>query len=175
MAQAPTESAPTTLELRFKRWTAVGVVCFLGLLAALPFRANPHVLSPTVAPSHRERSLRFRAESADNSPGEAGRDIGVAPAKRVLPATKRPGIVMENSSLISENASEKLQTASTNPARKVSGIWTAEDGQNLMDIAEDALGDRRRWRELIELNPQIRSPFDPISAGASIVLPKTAE
>lgn len=43
-----------------------------------------------------------------------------------------------------------------------------------MDIAERVLGDRRRWRELIELNPQHRSPFDELSPGAEIRLPTAA-
>lgn len=48
--------------------------------------------------------------------------------------------------------------------------YVALHGENLMDIAERILGDRRRWKELVDLNPQFRSGFDEVREGEEIVI-----
>lgn len=184
MAQALPENQNRSLELRFKRWTAVAVVCFMGLLAALPFRSTPGDAAPHVAPSHRERSLRFRAEAETATPTLSEAEsrplmsepsspppkpkVTVAPAiHRSAPKPSEP-IAAEKEHPTEPFAAEP----SHGPAVEKPNSCVARRGENLMDIAERALGDRRRWKELMELNQQHRSAFDELTEGEAIVLPE---
>lgn len=191
MAQALPESQTRSLELRFKRWTAVAVVCFLGLLAALPFRSTPGTSGPPVAPSHRERSLRFRADSeavplgkyeADSRPIIAESPAASQPPSASPPPSTKPKATVAPAihRLLPENVKPQdpepgeasVAEFPAEPAEEKPLHCTARRGENLMDIAERALGDRRRWKELMELNPQHRSAFDELAEGETIALPE---
>lgn len=190
MAQALPENQNRSLELRFKRWTAVAVVCFMGLLAALPFRSTPSASGPPVAPSHRERSLRFRADSEAFAPTQIEHDsrplipeasktpaprptATVAPAiHRVVPKDVVPKDVDPVASDRAEQDEPRVVESPIEPTEEKSLPCTARRGENLMDVAERALGDRRRWKELMELNPEHRSAFDELTEGETIVLPE---
>jgi hypothetical protein len=198
MSKPNLEQTPSTLELRFKRWTAVGVVCFLGLLAALPFRSTPSAPSQPVAASHRERSLRFRAEDAEPKLHE--RDGGIRPAP-VAPRTEHPSSISsaraaksaaESSlpkaavELVGNESPPAVPGGAESEPTPVESEWRTKSplvepkaprtcvalrGENLMDVAERALGDRSRSGELIELNPAIRSKFEELAEGAEVLLP----
>lgn len=204
MAQLTTDEPPRTLELRFKRWTAVGVVCMLGLLAALPFRSHPDAFAPTVAPSHRERSLRFRAESeaTETMPLIGGRrpasdvatEFGTDAAPRtfetpeqvsaVLAADLRGSAAEGRDQAVRDWAGKKPPGKESSgkpiagkerddPPESRAGYCQVQPGENLMDVAERVLNDRRRWRELMEANPSLRSPFDELDDVVEIAIPKS--
>ncbi len=192
------EKLPSSLELRTKRWTAVAVVCFMGLLAALPFRSAPPVPSATVASSHRERSLRFRAEAAEPT---ATTRLAAEPPKASVqpvrsqpkPAISTPSVSLESpiTSHVAETnepaaVAEPIATKQVGEPSLVDSTWrskassaagnipkscVAQKGENLMDIAERVLGDRLRWKELVELNPKYRSGFDEVVEGEEILTP----
>lgn len=193
MASTNLAPPPPPLELRAKRWTAVAVVCFLGLLAALPFRSAPHSLPPTVASSHRERSLRFRAEAPDPLPypsaaPESIKPISGPPSTRSEPLgpTTSPELAHP---VVTDEINEGVQSTSDleslNKSLEPDPTWRAKEpisrkaplekcvarhGENLMDIADRVLGDRKRWKELVELNPQFRSGFDEVGEGEEIII-----
>jgi len=66
------------------------------------------------------------------------------------------------------------------PAQLAGKQWTAEDGtrlyrvggngESLLEIARNILGDGRRWAEIYRLNPDLRPEF-PIPAGKDIKIP----
>ena len=190
MAQALPENQNRSLELRFKRWTAVAVVCFMGLLAALPFRSTPSTSGTPVAPSHRERSLRFRADSEAITPTQNEHDSrplipdssktpALRPTATVAPAIHRvvpKDVLPEDVRPVAGDREEQVETrvleSPAEPVDEKSLPCTARRGENLMDVAERALGDRRRWKELMELNPEHRSAFDELTEGEAIVLPE---
>lgn len=236
------ENQNPSIELRFKRWTAVAAVCFTGLLAALPFRSTPQPLANALAPSHRERSLRYRAETPDSNPlladdsaelrsvprsspsapssahsasahatsaqavsapnakpdlkraGQATQAIDPDSAEQpvdtstlesVEPTSKQAVVAAHETKAAAEHhdvtegrgADEGAEEASgwrtlkPNSAEPSATSCRALRGENLMDIAERVLGDRRQWRDLIRLNPDQRSPFDELSEGTEILLP----
>lgn len=179
MAQTNLESPTSSLELRFKRWTAVAVVCFLGLLAALPFRSTPSATGNVVAPSHRERSLRFRAEAASSPAPQResqSRPASHEPAPKPQPASS-PSVYQASQNLSDGHRESLVETPPSrdlprqaNAPQELPQACIARRGENLMDIAERALGDRRRWKELMALNPKHRSAFDELAEGEVIVV-----
>jgi len=66
------------------------------------------------------------------------------------------------------------------PTQLAGKQWTAEDGtrlyrvggngESLLEIARNILGDGRRWAEIYRLNPELRPEF-PIPAGKDIKIP----
>lgn len=182
MAKQISENTNSPLELRFKRWTAVAVVCFLGLLAALPFRSAPQASGPTIAPSHRERSLRFRAEAASEMASRANSESESQPPRNLPSTTTAERSAVQNApknlalSSPEPEAESPVETrvspVSAAPAIDAPRACLAKRGETLMDIAERALGDRRRWRELMALNPEHRSAFDELAEGEEVLLPE---
>jgi nucleoid-associated protein YgaU len=194
MATPTPETTSSSLELRSKRWTAVAVVCFMGLLAALPFRSAPQIPNTTVASSHRERSLRFRADTLE--PASYPRiavektNADIQPVHSQFKPVSSP-VASETfapsttTQLVDPTGSPTATEPSIEPSEEDSG-WrskasasvsnvprscVAQRGENLMDIAERVLGDRLRWKELVELNPKYRSGFDEIGEGEEILTP----
>ena len=49
----------------------------------------------------------------------------------------------------------------------------AGDGQMLIEIAQQTLGDRGRWSEIYRLNPTLRPEY-PVPGGTEIRLPNNA-
>lgn len=110
---------------------------------------------PTTAPSLTAASTTESPTSASNA------GAATITAARSSPSNS-PSAIPETGSVNSQAGAE----ASTND-------YVVAAGDDLWSISERLLGDGRRWRMLVELNPQLSDPLSELQAGTHLTVPAT--
>lgn len=176
------DAAPGTLELQAPREQPAPEQV-IGLKAAGPTQA--------LAASARTYAVRTGdtlSEIAQRELGSARRwqelvsaNPGLDPSKlRVGQSIRIPGAPALGGEprTAAVNAAAPKQGAAPKPAAPAKAgasgkTWKVGQGENLWRIAERALGDGKRWREIASLNPKVNP--DKLLLGQELVLPGSAQ
>ncbi|MHB2265441.1 tetratricopeptide repeat protein [Aliihoeflea sp. PC F10.4] len=71
-----------------------------------------------------------------------------------------------------EPAEQAVETASAANPEPVQDVHSVSPGQSLWDIARDRLGDGNRFREILDLNPDLRGNPNLLRPGQTLVMPQ---
>lgn len=148
------------------------------------------VREPVIGAKTSAEGRTYVVRSGDTLSEIAQRELGSSKRWRELVAAN-PGLdparlgVGKRIRIPGAGAAHAAPVSASEPARKspsrpsaaekpaASGkTWTVGAGESLWRIAEKALGDGKRWREIAALNPKVNP--DRLSAGTVLVLPAGA-
>jgi tetratricopeptide (TPR) repeat protein len=92
---------------------------------------------------------------------------GVAVAAAAVPPVEKPVASEQPEPTTDQTVQEPAVTdGGAQPA-----VYTVNKGESLWDIARDVLGDGQRFRELIDLNPELKRYPDRLQPGQTLKLP----
>ncbi len=101
---------------------------------------------------------------------DAGATVPATP-----PASPAPAVMPEKKTETSPSSPSVVEpAAAAMPAAAPTAVpasYTVRAGQSLWSIADDALGDGKRYREILDLNPMLRGNPARLQPGQELVLP----
>ncbi|MGV3548248.1 tetratricopeptide repeat protein [Rhizobium sp.] len=109
--------------------------------------------------------LEVKKAAQEEKPSDTTRSIAVAAA---LPRTEMKAVGEGQPKAATETTAEepKAGEKAVDPA-----VYTVNKGESLWNIARDVLGDGQRFRELIDLNPELKRFPDRLQPGQTLKMP----